>query len=155
MTNGSDFSTPESEFINLPSLLEHTNPVAGCALKHPKGPLLLMGGSLQLQLETSPTHTPAGRKTARRRLPSLEAAAIFMVVGVRNKKARGGDKDCGKVTHPQDNCLPRAADAGELFKYRKRERWDRVWARGLTLPARHGLLLKTYSDLCVDRGLHL
>lgn len=45
-----------------------------------------------------------------------------MVVGVRNKKARGGDKDCGKVTHPQDNCLPRAADAGELFKYRKRER---------------------------------
>lgn len=112
MTNGSDFSTPESEFISLPSLLEHMNPVAGCALKHPKGPLLLMGGSWQL--ETSPAHTPAGGKTARCRLPSLEAAAIFVVVGVRNKKARGGH-DCGKVTHHQNNCLPSTADGGELL----------------------------------------
>lgn len=125
VTNGSDFSTPESEFISLPSLLEHTNPVAGCALKHPKGPLLLMGGSLQLQLETSPTHTPAGGKTARCRLPSPEAAAILMVVGVRHKNARGGD-GYSKVSYHQNNCLSRAADAGKLFKNWKRDRCDRV-----------------------------
>lgn len=56
MTNGSDFPTRESELTSLPSRLEHMNSVAGYALKHPKGPLLLMGGSLKLPVETSPTY---------------------------------------------------------------------------------------------------
>lgn len=109
MTNGSDFSTPESEFIKLPSFPEHRNPVAGCALKHPKGPLLLMGGSLQLPLETGSIFMPAGGRTARWRLPSPEGAATSVVAGVK-KKSTGGDYG-GKVAHCQSNCLPRAAGA--------------------------------------------
>lgn len=114
MTNGSDFSTPESEFISLLSLPEHMNPVAGCALKHPKGPLWLMGGSSQLPLETSPISMPVGGKTARCRLPSPEGAAPS-VVGCVKKKPSGGDY-CGQVAHHQSHCLPRAGGA-ELFKY--------------------------------------
>lgn len=89
MTNGGDFSTPESEFIKLPSFPEHRNPVAGCAPKHPKGPLLLMGGSSQLPLEAGSIFMPAGGRTARCRLPSPEAAATSVVAGVK-KKSTGG-----------------------------------------------------------------
>lgn len=114
MTNGSDFSTPESEFISLPSLQEHMNPVAGCTLQHPKGPLLLMGGSSQLPLETSPIYIPAGGKTGRCKLPSPEAAATCVVVGVKKKPT--GEDYSGKVAYHQSSCLRRGADA-QLFKY--------------------------------------
>lgn len=112
-----DFSTPESEFIRLPSFPEHRHPVAGCALKHPKGPLLLMGGSSQLPLEIGSILMPAGGRTARCRLPSPETAATSVVAGVK-KKSTGWDY-CGKVAHCQSNCVPRAvvAEYGEGMEW--------------------------------------
>lgn len=105
-----DFSTPESEFIKLPSFPEHRHPVAGCALKHPKGPLLLMGGSSQLPLETGSILMPAGGRTARCRLPSPETAATSVVAGVK-KKSTGWDY-CGKVAHCQSKLCTQSTRCG-------------------------------------------
>lgn len=108
MTNGSDFSTPESEFISLLSCLEHVNPVAGCALKHPEGPLLLMGASFQLPLETSPSYSPAGGKAVRGNLllQSLQLLA-WSWVGMRKKPT--GRNYCSKfaIVRAIDKSLPR------------------------------------------------
>lgn len=95
--------SPPQKVSSSASLLSWSIQVSSSlCIETSKGPIIVNGRLFAAPTRDQPHSHTSRRKDSQMPLSSPEAAAIFMVVGVRNEKARGGDH-CSKVTHHQNN----------------------------------------------------